>query len=114
MRVSDFLSKYHRECVRCKSFYIQLFSYLKNDFDVVYDCKLFSDEKVNNYNRLYKYRDCKIKAFSIKKYVTCYSRGNNEEFFINLMIYFNPKDLKDTSEVNPEDEILELANKIVL
>ena len=45
MTVNDFLKKYHRQAVYCNSFYIQFYSYLKNEMDIEFKCKLFKDER---------------------------------------------------------------------
>ena len=87
MTVNDFLKKYHRQAVYCNSFYIQFYSYLKNEMDIEFKCKLFKDERGTDMNILYKYLSCKIKNFSIKSFFTCYPQGNKEEIFITLSIY---------------------------
>ena len=114
MTVHDFLKKYHRQAVYCKSFYIQFYSYLKNEMDIEFKCKLFKDERGNDVNILYKYLSCKIKNFSIKSFFTCYPQGNREEIFITLSVYLNPKAFDDTYEstlderenINPVDDIV--------
>ena len=115
MTVNDFLKKYHRQIVYCNSFYIQFYSYLKNEMDIEFKCKLFKDERATDMNILYKYSSCKIKNFSIKSFFTCYPQGNKEEIFITLSIYLNPKESSDVYESTLENrENINLVDDIVL
>lgn len=115
MTVNDFLKKYHRQAVYCNSFYIQFYSYLKNEMDIEFKCKLFKDERGTDMNILYKYSSCKIKNFSIKSFFTCYPQGNKEEIFITLSIYLNPKGFSDAYESTLENrENINSVDDIVL
>lgn len=84
MTVNDFLKKYHRQAVYCNSFYIQFYSYLKNEMDIEFKCKLFKDERGTDMNILYKYSSCKIKNFSIKSFF-CTS-----QHFVDTLIFLGP------------------------
>lgn len=114
MKVSDFLVKFNKKIVYCSSFYIQFFSYLKNEYDVEYNCKFIKDLRTTDKGELYKLRECKIRNFSIKSCFTCYPQGIKEEIFISISLYFNPKVYSDFIYESVEDKVLELGEEINL